>query len=347
MGHASRSQQSGDYRGGRVSMSTNVVNVGVVGVGSFGQHHARIYTQHSEATLVGVLDRSPERTRDIAQRHGCEQFSDLDALLTVVDAVSIATPAAHHAKIATQCLERGVHVLVEKPIAISVDEARRCVALAADQKCIYQIGHLERFNSAMVAVQDLITVPHFIDSHRWSGFSGRSADVDVVLDLMIHDLDILLWLVGSEVEDVRASGVRVQSSSLDIATARIVFRNGCVANVSASRVSDEKVRTMTIAQPENVLILNHASGTVRVYPSLAQSELNEEQQVHEVTGHDDEPLWRELDSFLRCIQENTAPPVSGHDGLAALQLAHHVVAEIQSCFPSAMMSESLPTVRTG
>ncbi len=184
-------------------MSQNVVNVGVIGVGSFGQHHARIYAQHSEATLVGVLDRSPERTRDIAQRHGCGQFSDLDTLLTAVDAVSLVTPAVHHAEIAKQCLERGVHVLVEKPIATSVDEARRCVALAEDQKCIYQIGHLERFNSALVAVQDLINSPYYIDSHRLSGFPGRGADVDVVLDLMIHDLDIILWLVGSEVEDVR------------------------------------------------------------------------------------------------------------------------------------------------
>ena len=314
-------------------MSQNVVNVGVIGVGSFGQHHARIYAQHSEATLVGVLDLSSDRAHDIAQRHGCGQFSDLDTLLTAVDAVSIVTPAVHHAEIAKQCLERGVHVLVEKPIATTVDEARRCIALADDQKCIYQIGHLERFNSALVAVQDMITLPYFIDSHRLSGFSGRSADVDVVLDLMIHDLDILLWLVGSEVGDVHASGVCVQSSSLDIANARIVFRNGCVANLSVSRVSDEKVRTMTIAQPENVLLVNHASGTVRVYPSLARTQTNEERPLREVAAHDDEPLWRELDSFLKCIQQNTTPLVSSHDGLAALQLAHHVVTEIQSRSP--------------
>lgn len=314
-------------------MSQNVVKVGVVGVGSFGQHHARIYAQHSEARLVGVLDLSSDRARDIAQRHGCGQFSDLDTLLAAVDAVSLATPAAHHADFAKRCLERGVHVLVEKPIATTIDEARRCVELAEDRKLIYQIGHLERFNPALVAVRDMITTPYFIDSHRLSGFPGRGVDVDVVLDLMIHDLDLLLWFVGSEVEEVRASGVRVQSSSLDIANARIVFRNGCVANLSASRVSNIKVRTMTIAQPENVLLVNHASGTVRVYPSLARTQSNEERPVHEVAGHDDEPLWRELDAFLKCIQQSTTPLVSGHAGLVALQLAHHVITEIQSRSP--------------
>lgn len=338
-------------------MSQGVVNVGVIGVGSFGQHHARIYAQHSEATLVGVLDRSSERAHEIAQRHCCGQFSDLDTLLAAVDAVSLVTPAVHHAEIAKQCFERGVHVLVEKPIATTVEEARHCVELAADRKLIYQIGHLERFNPALVAVQDMITTPYYIDSHRLSGFPGRGADVDVVLDLMIHDLDILLWFVGSEVEDIQASGVRVQSSSLDIANVRIAFRNGCVATLSASRVSDTKVRTMMIAQPENVLLVNHASGTVRVYPRLERAQSNEERPFHEVAGHDDEPLWRELDSFLRCIQQNTTPLISGHAGLAALQLAHRVITEIQSCSPqeidtpsgplTAMVSEPPPLVRQG
>ena len=311
-------------------MSQNPVNVGVIGVGSFGQHHARIYAQHPDAILMGVLDRSSERAREVAQRHGCQQFSDLDTLLDTVDAVSLVTPAIHHADIALQCMKRGVHVLVEKPIATTVDEAARCVALAADRKCIYQVGHLERFNSALCAVWKMISNPYVIDCHRMGGFSGRCADVDVVLDLMIHDLDIILWLAGSEVENVQASGMRVQSSSLDIAHARIVFRNGCVANVSASRVSDTKIRTMTIAQPKQVLLVNHASGVVRVCPSPSLTSSPEEPSIYEVTGHDEEPLVRELDAFLSCINHNTTPLVSGHDGLAALQLAHHVIDEIQS-----------------
>ncbi len=338
-------------------MSQNVVNVGVIGVGSFGQHHARIYAQHPEATLVGVSDLSSDRARDIAHLHGCRQFLDIDSLLTEVDAVSIATPAVDHADIAIHCFERGVHVLVEKPIARTLDDARRCVDLAEAKKLMYQIGHLERFNPALLAVQNMITTPYYIDIHRLSGFPGRGADVDVVLDLMIHDLDLLLWFVGSEVESVRASGVCVQSSSLDIANARIVFCNGCIATVSTSRVSPEKVRTMMIAQPENVLLVNHASGSVRVYPSRERMQVNEKSPVQEVVGHDDEPLWRELDSFLTCIQQNTTPLVSGRDGLAALQLAHHVVRDIQSRYPqeialpsdllTPIAAESLPVVSPG
>ena len=329
------------------------MNVGVIGVGSFGQHHARIYAQHSAARLVGVLDPFPGRASDIAQHYECEKFSDLDTLLTAVDAVSLVVPAVQHAEITKQCLERGVHVLVEKPIAATVEDGRHCVALAENRKCVYQVGHLERFNSALVALHDMITAPYFIDSHHLSVFSGRSVDVDVVLDLMIHDLDLLLWLVGSEVEDVQASGVSVRSSSLDIANARIVFRNGCVANVSASRVSSENVRTMTIAQPENVLLANLASGTVCVYPPLEQMRSDKECPGHEFAGHSDEPLWRELDSFLGCIQQGTAPLVSGHDGLAALKLAHHVLETIRSRFSqegdtlsdplTASVSEPLPT----
>tara|TARA_B100000315_G_scaffold259079_1_gene313512 strand:- start:1160 stop:2188 length:1029 start_codon:yes stop_codon:yes gene_type:complete len=311
-------------------MSQNVVNVGVVGVGSFGQHHARIYAEHSVARLVGVFDSSVERAREIAQRYECGQFSDLGSLLAAVDAVSLVIPAVDHAKIAKQCLEHGVHVLVEKPIATIVEDGKQCVALAEERRCVYQVGHLERFNAALLSLKDMITAPYFIDSHRFSEFSGRSMDVDVVLDLMIHDLDLLLWLVGSEVENVYASGVSVRSSSLDIANARIVFCNGCVANVSANRVSSERVRNMTIAQPENVFLVNLALGTVCVYSNLAQMKSDKERFMHEFMGHDDEPLRRELDSFLGCIQQDTEPLVSGRDGLAALQLAHRVLDEIHS-----------------
>ncbi len=325
-------------------MTQQVVKVGVIGVGSFGQHHARIYAEHSDAVLVGVLDQSIDRAHEIAQRHGCGEFSELEPLLAAVDAVSLATPAVNHAEIAMQCLDLGIHVLVEKPIATTVDDARRCVELAERRNCIYQVGHLERFNSALVEIQRMITTPYFIDCHRLSGFPGRGADVDVVLDVMIHDLDILLWLVGSEVETVQASGVTVQSSGLDIANSRITFCNGCVAHVAASRVSDDKIRTMTIAQPENVLLVNHASGTVRVYSSLQSVQANDERLVHTVVGHDEEPLWKELDSFLGCIQNSISPLVSGQDGLAALQLAHRIKAEIHT--PSAHMEQTSSHPRT-
>ena len=314
----------------------------MIGVGSFGRHHARIYAHHPDATLVGVWDSSPERVREVGRRYGCDEFSGLDALLAAVDAVSVVTPAASHAEIAMQCLDRGVHVLVEKPIATTVDGARRCVALAENRKCVFQVGHLERFNSAVVAVQKTITTPYFIDSYRLSPFPDRSLDVDVVLDLMIHDLDILLWLVESEVEELQASGVRVRSSQLDVANARIVFRNGCIANVSSSRVSEAKVRVMTLAQPESVLHINHATGTVHVYPRMRQAGSSEKHLVSDLTGHDNEPLWRELDSFLRCVRQRTSPLVSGHDGLAALQLAQHVVTAIHSVSPEDRIISSTP-----
>ena len=314
----------------------------MIGVGSFGQHHARIYAQHSKATLVGVVDQIPERAREIALLYGCEQFLDLSTLLASVDAVSIATPAIYHAEITKQCFERGVHVLVEKPIAATVDEAKHCIDIAEKQNLIYQIGHLERFNGGLIDVPNMITTPMFIDSYRLSKFSDRNTDVDVVLDLMIHDLDILLWLIKCDIIEVQAVGASVWSSSLDLANARIIFCNGCVANLSVSRVSDAKVRTMTIAQPDSVLLVNYELGTVGIFSGLQRTQTDKTHPVHEMIKHEGEPLCREIDSFLTCIQQNRPPLVSGREGLAALQLAHRVITTIQSYSPQSIRTLSEP-----
>ena len=182
----------------------------------------------------------------------------------------------------------------------------------------------------------------FIDSYRLSKFSDRNTDVDVVLDLMIHDLDILLWLIKYDIIEVQAVGVSVWSSSLDLANARIIFCNGCVANLSVSRVSDAKVRTMTIAQPDSVLLVNYELGTVGIFSGLQRTQADETHSVHEMIKHEGEPLCREIDSFLTCIQQNTPPLVSGREGLAALQLAHRVITTIQSYSPQSIKTLSEP-----
>ena len=229
---------------------------GVIGVGHLGQHHARLYASLPGARLVGVADQSVERAQTVADRHGVRVFRTADELLPHVDVVSVAVPTSGHYAVAKACLQAGKHVLVEKPIAVTPGEAQELVQLAKQRGCCLQVGHSERFNPVMALMRPHIGRPVFIECHRLSSFSERGTDVDVVLDLMIHDLDLVLSLNPGPVEEVRAAGVAVLSSSIDIANARIQFRSGCVANLTSSRVSTNKMRRLRLFQRDNYLSID-------------------------------------------------------------------------------------------
>lgn len=306
------------------------LRAGVIGVGHLGQHHARLYASLPGATLVGVTDQDRGRARLIAERHGAQVFEEMADLLKAVDVVSIAVPTSAHYGVARACLEAGKHVLVEKPIAVKVAEARELVELANAKDRRLQVGHSERFNPIMQTMRPHVRRPAFIEAHRIGPYSERGTDVDVVLDLMIHDLDLVLSFNPGPVEEVRAAGVPVLSSTIDIANARIQFQSGCVANLTASRVSLTKMRRLRVFQRDSYVsidfqsrqgIVGRRSGGPGDKPGFA---------IEEHKGSDDEPLKLQLESFLHSVRTGASPLVSGEDGAAALALAHHVLAAIDS-----------------
>lgn len=302
--------------------------IGVIGVGHLGQHHARLYASMPGAQLVGVADQSVERAEMIAARHGARVFRTVDELLPHVDAVSVAVPTSGHYAVAKACLQAGKHVLVEKPIAVMPEEAHDLVRLARRQRCCLQVGHSERFNPVMALMRPHIRQPVFIECHRLSSFSERGTDVDVVLDLMIHDLDLILSLKPGPVEEVRAAGVAVLSSSIDIANARIQFRSGCVANLTSSRVSTTKMRRLRIFQRENYLSIDFQTRHGMICRRIAKAEERPAVEVEQLQGGDEEPLKLQLESFLHAAGTGTNPVVSGEDGAAAVDVAHQILQAI-------------------
>lgn len=304
------------------------VRVGVIGVGHLGQHHARLYATLPGAKLIGVVDTNPERAKLIGERYQVQAYKESAALLEQVDAVSVAVPtSAHHAVVKT-CLEGGVHVLVEKPIAATVAEGRELVELARRRKRLLQVGHIERFNPAVLAIRPYVGRPGFIECHRLSPFGERGTDVDVVLDLMIHDLDMVLSFGPGPVEEVRAAGVPVLTQKIDIANARISFGNGCVANLTASRVSMTRMRRLRLFQRDAYLSVDYQTRQGAICRRVAGSGERRTIEVEEVRGGDEEPLKLELESFLHAIETGTQPVVSGEDGVAALDLAYQVLNAI-------------------
>ncbi|MEK6617621.1 MAG: Gfo/Idh/MocA family oxidoreductase [Nitrospirota bacterium] len=304
------------------------IRVGVIGVGHLGQHHARLYASLPGAVLVGVADNNPDRARLIAKRHGASAYGDPAALLGQVDAVSIAVPTSSHHAVVKASLEAGVHVLVEKPIAVTSAEAHELVELARTGGRVLQIGHIERFNPAIQAVRPHIGNPAFIECHRLSPFGERGTDVDVVLDLMIHDLDMVLSFHPGPVEEVRAAGVPVLSSNIDIANARIVFSSGCVANLTASRVSTTRMRKLRLFQRDAYVSVDYQTRQGMICRRVIGRSERPEIEVEQVRGGDEEPLKLQLEAFLRAVVTGTPPPVSGEDGAAALDLAHQVLDAI-------------------
>jgi predicted dehydrogenase len=305
-----------------------VLKAGVIGVGHLGQHHARLYVALPESQLVAVADQSMERAQLIADRHGVRALRSVDELLAQVDVVSVAVPTSAHHAVAKACLLAGKHVLIEKPIAVTLAEAHELVQLAEQRGCCLQVGHSERFNPIMQVMRPHIGRPVFIECHRLSSFSERGTDVDVILDLMIHDLDMILSFNLGPVEDIRAAGVPVLSPTIDIANARIQFKSGCVANMTVSRVSTNKMRRLRLFQRDNYISIDFQTRQGVIYRRDARPGQRPAVEMEQLQGGDEEPLKLQIESFLHAAGTGTRPVVSGEDGAAALDIAHQVLQAI-------------------
>jgi predicted dehydrogenase len=310
-----------------VSARAEPVRAGVIGVGALGQHHARVYQSLPEARLVGVYDVDQARAAEVAARHSCRAFAQLRDLLAEADAVSVAVPTVDHHRVARAVIEEGKHALVEKPMASTLAEADDLIRAAAERGVVLQVGHIERFNPAVDVLRATVREPRFIEVHRLGEFSPRSLDIDVVLDLMIHDLDILSSLDGSEVARVDAVGVPVLTPKVDIANARIRFASGLIANLTASRVSAEKVRKFRVFSPRTYISVDFTAREARVY-RLRESPGGPEIGVERTAAPDEEPLQRQLAGFLRSARDGTPPAVTGADGRRALALALTILARM-------------------
>lgn len=302
------------------------LRAGVIGVGHLGQHHARLYASLPGSTLVGVIDQDQGRASVIAQKHGAQVFSDLSDFLKQVDVVSIAVPTSGHYSVTKACLEAGKHVLVEKPIAVLPIEARELVELAKRHRRTLQVGHSERFNPIMQVMRPHIRKPMLFECHRLGTYNGRGTDVDVVLDLMIHDLDLVLSCDPGPVEDVRATGVTVLSSTSDVSNARVQFRSGCVVNLTASRISPKAMRQWHVFQSDGCVSIDFKSRQGVIGRRSVEPSGKPIVAAEEVQAGDGEPLKLQLESFLHTIHTESRPIVSGEDGVAALELAHRVLS---------------------
>ena len=318
------------------------LRVAVVGGGAFGRNHLRVYRELEQAgeavELAGVVDSDSAVAADASQKFGVPWFATIEACLAAVgrlDAASICVPTVHHASAAEPLLVAGVDLLIEKPLAANLADADRILELSRKHGRIVQAGHLERFNPAVTAAREHLHQPMFFESHRLSVFTPRSLDVDVVLDLMIHDLDIVLSLVDSPVREVRAVGLPVLSRKVDIANVRLEFENGCVANFTASRVSTERVRKLRFFQPKQYVSLDYGRQDVLVF-SVGQDDAsgtpsaNPQIQVTKPPTTSEEPLHAELKSFLKSVQRRSTPTVTLEDGRRALAIALDIVTSIEA-----------------
>lgn len=306
------------------------IRAAVVGVGSLGRHHARILASLEGVRLVGVTDSDPTRGLDVAREYGTTFFPCLEELVEKVDCASIVVPTTAHHAVCLPFLEAGKHLLVEKPIASSREDAADLVERAGKADVVLQVGHLERFNPAFLAVRPLISNPRFFEAHRLGVFVPRCLDVDVVMDLMIHDIDMVLSLVGKPVRAIHAVGIPILSDKVDIANVRLEFEGGAVANLTASRVSTEKVRKLRFFQPDDYISLDLGRQEVSVFSLRpADTPLGKEIVSRNILVEQGEPLRNELESFLSCVREGRRPLCAGEDGLAALEVAERILSSIQ------------------
>ncbi len=299
------------------------IQTAVIGVGYLGKYHAQKYSLLKNSKLLAVVDENIKKAHEIATDCECRALTDYHELLGEVEAVSIVVPTDLHFKVAKDFLESHTHVLVEKPITTTLEQADELIELAKQNDCILQVGHLERFNPAIVALEQELSEARFIESHRLAPYNPRGTDVNVVLDLMIHDIDIILDIVNSEVEKIDASGTPVLSKDIDIANARIVFKNGCVANVTSSRASNKTDRKMRIFQHDAYLSVDfqnrelsvYRKGKGEMYPGIPNIDIQNSK------FEESDALLTEIEHFLTCISSATAPKVSGQDGKRALATA--------------------------
>ncbi|MEO8069911.1 MAG: Gfo/Idh/MocA family oxidoreductase [Acidobacteriota bacterium] len=307
-----------------MSASDAPLRLGVVGVGHLGRHHARLLASLPDVTLVAAVDHVAERARAAVAGTAAQALTDAEALLGRVDAVTIAVPTVDHLEVARPFLKRGIHVLVEKPMAPSLDEADELLRLARASGATLAVGHTERFNPAINAALRVLRSPKFVEVHRLSGFPERSLDIDVIFDVMIHDLDIMLAMDRSEVVGVEAVGVPVLTPKIDIANARIKFASGCIANITASRISRDKVRKVRCFQPDMYVSVDYGTQELEVWQLKPRPGERPSIEGGPVSVTHAEPLLRELEDFIAAIRERRAPGVTGDDGRRALALATRV-----------------------
>src|ERR1035437_2515887 len=321
------------------------LKIGVIGTGHLGKLHAKMFQQIPDCELSGIYDSNPDNLAHVSKEYNVRAFASFNEMLANVDAVSIAVTTSAHFQVAEKCLENNKHVFIEKPITSLISEGEKLVKTAADKKLIIQVGHIERFNRALLAVDEYIIQPMFIQSDRLAQFNPRGTDVAVVLDLMIHDIDIILSLVKSEVANIDASGVAVVSDNIDIANALIQFVNGAVANVTASRISQKKMRKMRLFQKDNYISLDFIAGVAEVYrlvpadqqlltPAISFGEMGvgdkkkrviyEQPEIKEVNA-----LKYEMELFVNSVIAGKHPIVSGEDGLRALKVAEIIIGKIK------------------
>jgi predicted dehydrogenase len=301
------------------------IRVGIIGVGYLGTQHARILSYLEEAELEAVADIDFQKALQIGNRHGVRYFQNYEEMIDDIDAAVVATDTSAHFSVSMSLLEQGKHVLVEKPITATVEQGEQLVEAAAKNNLIFQVGHLERFNPAVEAVENMISEPKFIEVQRLGSFSARSLDIDVVLDLMIHDLDIILALIKDEVVAIKSSGIHVVSEKIDIANARLEFKSGCVATLTASRVHQGKVRKLRIFEPTSYYSIDYIDQEVKIFPLDGR-----QTDIKTLKIQKEEPLKRELKNFLDCIETGKNTKVSGAEALRALRLAYNVIREAET-----------------
>ncbi|MEM9479996.1 MAG: Gfo/Idh/MocA family oxidoreductase [Verrucomicrobiota bacterium] len=300
------------------------LRVGVAGVGSIGKNHARIFSELSNADLSVIFDADEDRAKELADTYGCRAVTTLEDFADNIDAATVATPTNTHCDIGSTLLKAGKHVLIEKPITYTTEEAIQLVDLAAEHNRVLQVGHIERFNPVLAKLEEQLTEAKFIEAHRLSPFPNRSTDIGVVLDLMIHDIEIILHLVRSEIETIDAVGIPVLTKREDIANARLRFANGCVANITASRISPEKMRKIRVFQHDMYLSLDYQEQAGEFFRKSGLA-IDREQ----VTIEKEEPLKLELAAFVDCAEKGARPKVSGNEAAAALKVAIAVTRKIE------------------
>ena len=310
-------------------MDNRKVDIGVIGIGHLGQHHVRLLSEIEGANLVGISDLNETAGTELSAKYNVPYFKDYRDMISKVSAVSIVVPTVLHHEVAKFFLERNVHTFIEKPITKTLQEANDLVALAGEKQLTLQVGHVERFNAAIMKLQTLCETPRFIECQRMGPFSPRVQDVGVVLDLMIHDIDIVLSLVKSPIKQIDAVGIAVLTNNEDIANAHILFENGCVANLTASRISEERVRKLRIFELDKYCSLDYAQQAITMRRKTNEEKIIcEELEVHKV-----EPLRLELSHFINCIKDRKKPLVTIEDGKNALEVALEILEQVKHNLP--------------
>lgn len=306
-----------------------MIRAGVIGTGHLGSLHARKYSSIEGVSLVGVCDIDVDIGKRVAGELGTKFYPEFRSLAADVDILSIAVPTIHHYEVSRYCLEKGKHILVEKPITEKLWQARRLIEIAQRNRLVIQVGHLERFNPALNKIRNYILTPGFVEAERISPFTERSTDIDVVLDLMIHDIDLILSFVKSPIKRVNAIGVPVLSDKVDIANARVLFESGCVANITASRVSMNKTRKIRIFQEDGYFSIDFMNRNIKVVRmSTKAGEKRKELTGEFLQTEEGDPLMEEIGNFIQSVKEGKEPRVSGYDGLKALEAAYKIIKKI-------------------